>query len=475
MSKFLLCIFLIFTTSLIWCQSMQQKLESQKKQIRKDIINNEKMLKAVKSKEKSALNVYSLKKNKIKLQEKLITTNENQTKLLIKDIENNEIKIEKLGNDLKVLKSDYAKKIVQSHKSKSESSRMVFLLSSSSFLQAYKRIQYLKQYTNYRRSQGVEIKNKSIALVESNNLLNEQKAVKVKLIEQNKVQRLALLEEKAKQEKLVVLIKKDKKNIIADILKKEAESKRIDKLVDKLIRQAIAESNRKAAAERARLLANAKALAVAKAKAKEKAAADAAAAAAASRANAVASSSSSPTVLPKKTVYVAPKPKYVEPAPAPVERVAVSDTKIDLTPELKAAELRFFASKGKLIWPVENGVISDNYGKHRHEVVNTLETYNSGIEITTVEGSNARAVFDGVVYNVLELSPISKVVMIQHGDFVTVYQNLRTLVVRVGDIVSEKQNLGLIRTSGESGKTVLKFLLLKNTVYENPSLWLAPK
>lgn len=463
-------------TSLTWSQSSQQnKLERRKAQIKKEIINNEKMLKSVKNKEKSALNVYSLQKNKIKLQEKLIKTNENQTKLLIKDIQNNEIKIEKLGNDLKELKRDYAKKIVQSHKSKSESSRIVFLLSSNNFLQAYKRIQYLKQYTNYRRSQGVEIKNKSIALVESNNLLNQQKAVKVKLIEQNKTQRLALIEDKAKQEKLVVLIKKDKKRILADILKKESESRRIDKLVDNLIREAIAESNRKAAQERARILANAKAVAVAKARAKEKAAADAAAAAAASRANAVASSSSSPTVVPKKPVYVAPKPKYVEPEPVPVDNTPVSSSKIDLTPELKAAELRFSASKGKLIWPVENGQITDVYGKHKHDIFSSLETYNSGVEISTDAGSNARAVFDGVVYRILTLSPINKVVMIQHGDFITVYQNLSTVKVNKGDIVSEKQSLGLIRTSGDSGKTVLKFLVLKNTVYENPSLWLAPK
>lgn len=448
----------------------QKKFEQRKEQIKKEILDNEKMLKAVKTKEKSALNVYTFQKNKIKLKEKLITTNENQTKLLIEDIKINEIKIEKLANDLNDLKRDYAKKIVQSQKNKSKSSRIVFLLSSKSFLQAYKRIQYLKQYTNFRKVQGIEIKTKSIALVETNNLLNGQKVVKTNLIEQNKTERLSLLKDKEVQEKLVLSLKKDKKRILADLLKKQAEAKRIDRLILQKIREAIAESNRKMAQERARILANAKAVAAAKARLREKELAEAAA----ERASVIASNSSSPTVVPKKPVYVAPKPKP-EPEPEPAEKTEVSTTKIELSPELKAVEQRFAANKGRLIWPVEKGFISDTYGKHKHEVLSSIETYSSGIELTTQEGSHARAIFDGVVTNILILSPANMVVMVKHGDFLTIYQNLSTLLVNKGDLVSEKQSLGAIRTSGESGKTILKFLLLKNTNYENPTHWLSPK
>lgn len=473
MSKFLLCIFLIFTTSLIWCQSMQQKLESQKKQIRKDIINNEKMLKAVKSKEKSALNVYSLKKNKIKLQEKLITTNENQTKLLIKDIENNEIRIQKLENDLTDLKEDYAKKIIQSHKSKYKSNRLVFLLSSSNFLQAFKRIQYIKQYTNFRKSKGIEIKSKFIALVESNKLLNKQKFIKTQLLEQNKTERLALIKEREDQEKLVVLLNKDKKRIVADILKKQTESKKLDRQLDLLIRKAIAESNRKAAEEKARILANAKATALAKAKekAKEKALAEAAAA----RANTVAPSPivSTPTAIIKKPVYAPPSmPKYTE--TEPVAKVDVSSSKVDITPDLKDLHNRFISSKGKLIWPAD-GFISEKFGVHSHDLYNSLEIKNSGIEITTNTGAVAKAVFDGVVSNIIQISPVNNWVMVQHGEYFSVYQNLNFVMVKLGDRVTEKQNLGKIRTNVESGKTIVKFFILKNTNYVDPTVWLLSK
>ena len=94
------------------------------------------------------------------------------------------------------------------------------------------------------------------------------------------------------------------------------------------------------------------------------------------------------------------------------------------------------------------------------------------MEITTEQGSNARAVFDGEVTSVMVLSPVNKAVMIQHGDYFTVYQNLSSVSVSKGDKVSRKQSIGKIRTSGE-GKTVIKFLILQNTTYNNPAGWLS--
>jgi len=414
MPKFLLSLIFISMTSLMWSQSTQQeKLEERKAQIQKEIRENEALLQTVKKKEKSAVNVFMIQTNKIKLKEKLINTTEKQTKLLSNDMYINQLKINKLNRELAVLKEDYARMIVKSYKSRSEQSRAMFILSSKSFLQAYKRVQYMKQYTNYRKLQGEEIQVKSNQLIVYNGKLNVQKTAKQKLIAENEKEKLSLEKEKKEQEKLVKTIKKDKNKIASEIKKKQMEARAIDRQIDRLMREAIAEANRKAAAE------NAKA---------------------------------NPTAV--------------------VSKKAVSSSRIVLTAESKILADNFKANKGKLPWPVEKGFVSLAYGDQPHPVFSTLTVHNSGVEITTNEGANARAVFAGEVTSVMVLSPVNKAVMIQHGDYFTVYQNLSSVYVNKGDKVSIKQSIGKIRTNGDTGKTIIKFTLSQNTTYNNPASWL---
>lgn len=416
MPKFLLSLIFMCMTSLMWSQSTQQeKLEERKAQIQQEIRENERLLQTVKKKEKSAVNVIVIQANKIKLKEKLINTTEKQKKLLSNDMYINQIQINKLKKELVILKEDYSRMIVKSYKSRSEESRAMFILSSNSFLQAYKRAQYMKQYTNYRKLQGEEIKSKSDQLIIYNGKLDIQKTAKQKLIAENEKERLSLLKAKQEQQKLVDSIKKDKKKIAAEIKKKQQEARAIDRQIDRLIREAIAEANRKAAAENA-------------------------------KAN------------PKATVSKS--------------RAAVSSSRIILTAESKILADNFRANRGKLPWPVEKGFVSLPYGDQPHPQFSSLTIHNSGVEITTDQGATARAVFGGEVTSVIVLSPVNKAVMIQHGDYFTVYQNLSAVYVSKGDKVSIKQSIGKVRTNGESGRTVLKFTVSQNTTYNNPASWL---
>ena len=404
-------------TSLLWSQeSQQEKLEERKAQIQKEIRENEKLLQTVKKKEKSAVNVIVIQSTKIKLKEKLINTTEKQTKLLGNDMYINQMQINKLKKELALLKEDYAEMIVKSYKSRSEESRAMFLLSSENFLQAYKRAQYMKQYTGFRKMQGEEIKSKSNQLTDYNEKLNVQKKAKQKLIAENEKERLALEKEKQEQQKLVNSIKKDKNKIAREIKQRQQEYRTIDRQINKLIREAIAAANRKAALEKAK---------------------------------------ANPS--------------------APVSKAAVSSSKIELTPEAKIIADNFRANRGRLPYPVEKGFISLGYGNQTHPLFNTITVHNSGVEITTDRGANARAVFGGEVTSVIVLSPVNKAVMIQHGDFFTVYQNLSSVNVSKGDKVSIKQSIGKVRTNGETGKTVIKFLILQNTTYNNPEGWLSPR
>ncbi len=415
MPKFLLSLIFICMTSLLWSQeSQQEKLEERKAQIQKEIRENEKLLQSVKKKEKSAVNVIIIQSTKIKLKEKLINTTEKQTKLLSNDMYINQVQINKLKKELTDLKEDYAKMIVKSYKSRSEESRAMFLLSSENFLQAYKRAQYMKQYTGYRKMQGEEIKLKSDKLTDFNSKLDVQKTAKKKLIAENEKERLSLEKEKQEQVKMVNVIKKDKNKIAKEINKKQQEYRTIDRQINKLIREAIAAANRKAALEKAK---------------------------------------ANPS--------------------APVSTVAVSSSKIELTPEAKIIADNFRANRGRLPYPVEKGYVSLGYGNQTHPLFNTITVHNSGVEITTDRGATARAVFGGEVTSVIVLSPVNKAVMIQHGDYFTVYQNLSSVSVSKGDKVSIKQNIGTVRTNGETGKTIIKFLILQNTTYNNPEGWLS--
>ncbi|MBB4800802.1 septal ring factor EnvC (AmiA/AmiB activator) [Flavobacterium nitrogenifigens] len=414
MPKFLLSLVLICATTFAWAQdSQQEKLEQRKAQIQQEIRDNEKMLQSVRKKEKSAVNEYLIQANKIRLKEKLINTTAKQEKLISNDMYINQVQVNKLKKELKVLKEDYAEMILKSYKSRSEQSRAMFILSSESFLQAYKRAQYLKQYTAFRKNQGLEIQSKTAQLVDFNAKLDGQRQVKKKIIAENQKEKVTLEAEKKEQQKLVNSLKKDKNKIAADIRSKQSESKRIDRQIDRLIREAIAEANRKAAAERA-------------------------------KANPGSSEAKAP----------------------------VSSSKIVMTPEDKVLAADFKANRGRLPWPVEKGFISLGYGDQPHPLHPSITVHNSGVEITTEDGANARAVFAGEVSKVIVLSPVNKAVVIQHGDYFTVYQNLSSVSVSQGDKVTIKQNIGRVRTSGDTGKTIIKFLIMQNTSNNNPEGWL---
>ncbi|WP_281636850.1 murein hydrolase activator EnvC family protein [Flavobacterium marginilacus] len=492
MPKYFLSFIFLITSAVIWSQDNQQKkLEERKVKIQEEIRENETKLQTVKKKEKTAAKAIVLQSNKIKLKEELIATTEKQKTLLGNSISVNQAQINKLEKELELLKADYAKMIVQSYKSRSEESRAMFLLSSESFLQAYKRAQYMKQYANYRRIQGQEIKSKSYALYTFNAKLDLQKSAKEQLIAENDKERLSLEKEKQEQEKLVESLKNDKKKIIADIKKKQLESKAIDRKIDKLIREAIAEANRKAAIakaarekaarekaalEKAKAEAAAKAIALEKAKALEKKKEiEKANALAAAKAKAEAKPKPKPIPIPKEVEKAIAKEIPVVAKEAPVEpAAAVSSTKIDMSPKDKVDSDNFKANKGKLPWPVERGFISLGYGDQFHPVYKELKIHNSGLEFTTDSGASARAVFSGIVTRINVISPVNKLVILQHGDFFTIYQNLSSVKVSLGDNVSIKQSLGKIKTNGD-GKTILKFVITQNMTYTNPKLWLAPK
>jgi septal ring factor EnvC (AmiA/AmiB activator) len=407
MNKFQLYILFFLSFSLGFSQTQQEKLEVRKEQIQKEISAFKNLLQTEKKKERSVLSEIAAQKVRINLSEKLISTTAKQKRLLNDNIYLNQLEINKLNRELKVLKGDYAKMIVKSYKSRNDQSRIMFVLSSQNFLQAYKRIQYMKQYAGFRKMQGEEIQEKQDKLGIAVIKLEKDKKNKEKVIAENEAEKKILEEKKIEQEQLAKLIQKDKKKYTADINTKQKEARDIDKQIKKIIADEIIAANKRNAAKTG------------------------------------------------------------------TKTATASVSKFDLTPEGKIVSDNFKLNKGKLHWPVDNGYVYSRFGIHPHPVHSNLTIENSGIEIATKPGTNARAVFGGEVFRVqLVKGSNLKVLYVQHGDFITVYMNLTSVNVNIGDKVSAKQILGKIQTDS-SGNTVIKFLVLQNLTYLNPEHWLA--
>lgn len=149
-----------------------------------------------------------------------------------------------------------------------------------------------------------------------------------------------------------------------------------------------------------------------------------------------------------------------------------SDKGMALTPAELTLSSNFANNKGKLPWPVERGVISSSFGKHASVVSNRVTVTNNGIDIATIEGAQVRAVFDGEVTGVTQLTGANTVVIIRHGEYFSVYSNLENVTVKRGDKVTTKQPIGTVHTNLLENKTELHFELLKETNRQNPASWL---
>ncbi|MCF6182650.1 MAG: peptidoglycan DD-metalloendopeptidase family protein [Lutibacter sp.] len=396
----LLFVFMFLSISSFAQKSKRKVLEARRIQLQKDKVYINALLSNNKRKKKNLLNDVKDLNDKIKTRKKLINAITNEAKELGNEIYLNQLKINKNERELKALKKDYANMIYKSYKSKSQNSRIMFLLSSDNFFQAYKRFQYMKQYANYRKSQGENIQKKTLEIQQLNDTLKFKKEQKLTLLNSKKEEQIVIEKEKKDQVGLLAQVKKKEGKYKRQIQHFQKEERRIDAQINNIIKNAIAASNKK---------------------------------------------------LGKK---------------------GSSSAEFTLTAEAKKLASKFVLNKGKLPWPVEKGYVSTYYGRQPHPIVKTATIQSNGVRITTTKGSKARAVFEGKVLAVQVMSGNKKAVLLQHGNYITVYKNLENVLVNPGDNVKTKQKLGTIFTDKITGKTILGFLLSKNTKTENPVNWI---
>ena len=386
----------------------RKQLELQRKKLNKEIKQVNRLLFNEKKKGKNALEALKDINKKIEVRSELISTINAEASILSTEISVNEAKLKKLNDKLTELKRDYADMIFKSYKSKSKQSRAMFLLSSQNFYQAYKRLEYMKQYTSFRKNQGEEIVKSTDFVKKMNDSLFLQKNLKDTLILFQEQQKKQIEADKSSQEKLITSIKKKEGKYKRELQKKVKEEKRVVAKIDKIIRDEIARAN-KIAAEKLKLKDNSKSV--------------------------------------KKNEFI-------------------------LTPEAKALAVNFELNKGKLPWPVTEGIVVRKFGKQPHPSFPGITINGTGLHIVTKQGRDAKSIFNGKVLNVLVNSEGRRNVLVQHGNYISSYNNLENIYVKKGDDLKTGEKIGQIFTDKVSKKTKLVFVLFKNTTRLNPSSWI---
>lgn len=390
---------LLFSCMLLQAQS-RKELENRRKKLNKEIAKVNNLLFKTKKEKTSALDDLKDINQKITVRERLIEIIELETQELGKEIAENEKKLSQLNSELATLKKDYADMVVKSYKSKSQQSKTMFLLSSKSFYQAYKRLKYMEQYKDYRKKQAAVIAETSNNIVAVNDSLKKQKKAKELLISSEEKQKKAIEEDKKEQETIVSKIKNQEGKYKRELQRKIKEEKALAKKIDKLIKDAIAKANRgKKESKKNELL---------------------------------------------------------------------------LSAEEKTLKASFEQNKGNLPWPVD-GVITRRFGVQPHPTFKGITINSTGLHIRAKAGDKAKSVFNGKVLSIQTLSKGRKAVMIQHGDYITAYNNLKDVYVKVGQKITTGKALGSIFTDKVTGKTDLGFVLFKNIKRLNPSHWIENK
>ena len=396
--RILIFIFISVLASFSSYAQTQKQLENKRKKLQKEIKEINSLLFKSKKEAETLLSDLDDLTQKISVRSQLINTINQEAKILSREIASNEKKIAAQEKKLDILKKEYANMIVKSYKSKNKQSRLLFLLSSENFVQAYKRLQYIKQYATYRKQQGEAIKATTVDLRALTDSLQVREDEKQLLIALHVREKDSVNREKVSQEKLVTKVKAKEQKYTAQIKKIQKEERKIDRKIQRLIREAIAMSNKKSGNKKS--------------------------------------------------------------------------SSFKLTPEAKKLESSFIANKGKLPWPTKKGTVIRKYGKQKHPTLAGITIQSNGVQVATEKKAKARAIFDGTVLSIQLLSGRKKMVLVQHGNYITAYKNLDNVLVKKGEKVHTKQEIGTIHTDVTTGKTVLAFSLFKETQIQNPEKWI---
>ncbi|MEY3074939.1 MAG: hypothetical protein RJB25_577 [Bacteroidota bacterium] len=422
---------LLLFLSLTWhsfAQQDQKQLKREQQKLEKRISNTKKLLSKVKNNSQASLNEIRLIENQIKSREALVNLFDNQVRTAEMKIVQKKIEIKRLRAKLSSLKEQYRKMFLYAYKHRGNYNKVMYLLASSDYNEALRRNRYLKKVAKVQRKQAVLIKQHQQLIYKEINQIDKEKQIKQQALLEKQTERQLIEKDKVKKEKSYQKFKKEEQALVSQLKEDERKKIQLKKQIDAAIRADIAKEQAREAARKAEQV-----------KKQEK----------------------TPTTAPTNSPATAatPAPKRVA-TPVSTEGAAIGKS--------------FETNRGRLPWPVDNGSVTEKFGRNYHPTLSGIEWNNNGIDITCNKGSRVRAVFEGEVTTVFSVPGAGKVVIVKHGAYRTVYGNLAETFVGVGSKVSTKQAIGTLLN--DDGVSVCHFEVHQvvgvNPITLNPSLWI---
>ncbi|WP_225987823.1 murein hydrolase activator EnvC [Rufibacter sp. LB8] len=405
------------------------QLEREKAANLRRIKEANRILQQTAQKKQASLGQLNVIKEKITVQKGVINNISTEITFLDKDLQTTEEKVMETQTDLERLKREYSRMIYAASKTANSYNKLMFLFASESFNQMMRRMRYLRQYTEARKKQAAAIEQTQQNLNQQLTTLTTQKQQKKSLLNVQLSENKNLLGMHDQQDQVIQQLSLQEQSLKQELEQRQQAVRQLDNLIANLVREEIARAAR--AAERA---------------AAAKAAREAAAAA-----------------------------REGKSAPAPVaKKTATSSNRVTLTPEGEVISSNFAGNKGRFAWPVERGFISQRFGRQAHPVLKNVVVENRGIDIQTGSNERVRAIFSGIVRAVQTIPGMGNIVMVQHGEYFTVYAKLRTVNVTEGQEINIKDTIGTVSTDAD-GTSELQFQIWKNQSNLNPEGWLLRK
>lgn len=397
-----------------------KELEEQRKNALKRLETTSKVLSETKKTQRSSLNKLNIINKNINERKSLINHINKEISTLDSEIGKLNGETRKLERELETYKADYANMVREAYINRSVYSKILFILSAETFDQSFRRLRYMQEYSEYRKEQMRKIENTKLEIAKKTEQLAQHKKTQVDIKSQKSVEQQKLISDQKKENSVYSDLKKKEKTLQADLKKQQKIANDLNRKIEALI----AEEVRKAEEKRRK----------------------------------------------EEQARRAKEPDSKEPAAKP----RTTETGYAMTKEEKLISGNFAANSGRLPWPVDRGFISGKFGVQAHPTLKYVTTNNKGIYIQTPSKTNARAVFEGVVTQRFSVPGSNNGVIIQHGQYRTVYANLTNIYVRVGQKVDAKQSIGQIYTDPENdNKTELFFQIWKERTILNPESWIA--
>ncbi|RZK78740.1 MAG: peptidase M23 [Pedobacter sp.] len=412
--KILFFLFFAFLTTGAIAQSSAE-LKRKKEALQREIELLQKNANKAASNKKLTLSQINALNAKIRLMQNKIGVINSEMKNLDNQIHENTNTVHTLKGQLEQLRKEYASMIRFAQRNRNSYDKMMFIFAASDFNQAYKRIKYLQQFGQYRKKQSDYITGKEKDLSYKIVILDKNLKEKSNLLHEQENERSKLGKSKSEQAKVLKKFSTEERQYKRDIDARRKLQSQLDRSIRAAINREI-ELLKKEEEEKERL-------AAARAKADN--------------------------------------------LPAPVAKPKTSGGYLTATPEAAKLSAAFENNRGSLPWPVAVGSVTEGFGRHMEGQASYT---NDGINIETSEGAAVRAVFDGKVTTIMEQFG-RYFVLIQHGQYFTVYQNLRSVSVSKGAEVNTKQTIGVVAST--DGTPQLQFQIRRGTVAQNPEAWIA--